>query len=57
MSETAENFDFLALGQAFIQFLFQVETWREIYRKKEAVLLTTKFNSASSPAYTPHDCF
>ena len=57
MSETAENIDFLALGQAFIQFLFQVETWREIYRNKEAVLLTTKFNSASSPAYTPHDCF
>ena len=31
---------------SFIQFLFQVETWREKYRKKEDVSLTTKFNSA-----------
>ncbi|WP_322176190.1 hypothetical protein [Acutalibacter caecimuris] len=36
---------------SFIQFLFQVETWREKYRKKEAVSLTTKFNSASGPVY------
>ena len=33
------------------EFLFQVETSREKYRKKEAVSLTTKFNSASGPAY------
>ena len=36
---------------SFIQFLFQVETWREKYRKKEAVSLTTKFNSVSGPVY------
>ncbi len=33
------------------EFLFQVETSREKYRKKEAVSLTTKFNSASGPVY------
>lgn len=29
----------------------QVEIWRENWRKKEAVTLTTKLNSASGPAF------
>ena len=32
---------------SFIQFLFQVEIWREKYRKKEAVSLTTKFHNSN----------
>ena len=36
---------------SFVQFLFQVETWREKYRKKETVSLTTKYNSASGSVY------